>query len=161
MRIAGYLHDLGKLAIPAEILEKPDKLTYEEMCTMQSHTYHCFYLLNNISGFEQINQWASFHHEYLNGDGYPFGLTEDQIPFQSRIMTISDVFTALMEDRPYREGFSIEKALKIMKNMADDRIIDSSIFNCLNDNHVYINSLRQKAQEEAKKEYIYFISNQT
>jgi HD-GYP domain-containing protein (c-di-GMP phosphodiesterase class II) len=72
MSIAGYLHDLGKLAVPTEILEKPAKLTEDDFNIMRRHTYLTYRALEVIDGFDTINTWASFHHERINGSGYPF-----------------------------------------------------------------------------------------
>jgi putative nucleotidyltransferase with HDIG domain len=70
MRAAGYLHDLGKLTIPSRILDKPDRLTRDEMLCMKQHTYHTFRILDTIGGMPQIAEWAAFHHERLDGNGY-------------------------------------------------------------------------------------------
>ena len=104
MLAAGYLHDLGKLAIPGSVLEKPGKLDEREFNTIRSHTFFTYQLLDRIKGFETINRWASFHHERLDGRGYPFHLKDENIPVGSRIMAVADIFTAITEPRPYREG---------------------------------------------------------
>lgn len=104
MRLAGYLHDLGKLAVPAEILEKPAKLSPEEFAVIRSHTYHTFRVLQTISGLDTVNSWASFHHERLDGKGYPFHHGDDVLSLGARIMAMADVLTAVTEDRPYRAG---------------------------------------------------------
>jgi len=95
MEIAGYFHDLGKLRVPKEILEKPGKLSTEEFNIIKSHTYHTYRILSHIPNFETINWWASFHHERLNGSGYPFRINAFNFPLGSRIMAIADVFTLL------------------------------------------------------------------
>lgn len=106
--ITGFLHDLGKLSIPVEILEKPDKLTSKEFELMLSHPYYTFKILENIKDFSQINLWASQHHERLQGNGYPFNNSGDEIPLESRIIAVADIFTALSEGRPYRKGMSTD-----------------------------------------------------
>lgn len=95
MRIAGYLHDVGKLKIPDEILEKPGKLSDEEYNIMKEHAYYTWVLLKDITGFELIAEWAAHHHEKLNGRGYPFHLCHNELSFGARIMTIADIFSAL------------------------------------------------------------------
>ena len=134
MLIAGYLHDLGKLAIPEMVLEKPGKLDNLEISIVRSHTFHTFQLLSMIRGFEQINQWASFHHERLNGKGYPFHLKEEQIPLGSRIMAVADVFTAIAEDRPYRLGMSREEIIRVLRSMVDSRALCKSVVNIVVEN---------------------------
>ncbi|MCL6609983.1 MAG: HD domain-containing protein [Peptococcaceae bacterium] len=118
MVVAGLLHDLGKLSVPEEIIEKPGKLTPGEFRVMKRHTYFTHRILEGISGFSEINRWASFHHERLDGSGYPFRLAEDSIPTGSRIMAVSDVFSALAEDRPYRKGLPRESILEILETMS-------------------------------------------
>lgn len=157
MKIAGYLHDLGKLAVPAEILEKPGKLTQQEVNIIKTHTYFTYQVLDNIGGFEDINQWASFHHEFLNGGGYPFRLKSDEIPLGSRIMSIADVFTAITEDRPYRKGFEAEQAIAIMADMSKSEIVDREILSTLLSNYNQIDSIRKTAQAKAEKDYVKFL----
>ena len=110
MTIAGYLHDLGKLAVPAEILEKPAKLTEDDYNIMRRHTYLTYRALVAVDGFETINTWGSFHHERINGSGYPFHHKGADMSLGSRIMAVADVFTAVTEDRPYRKGMSEDNA---------------------------------------------------
>ena len=131
MRIAGLLHDLGKLAIPNEILEKPEKLTEEEYLLIKQHTYYTYRILQGIDNFEKIAQWAAYHHETLDGTGYPFRISEDSLSLGSKILAVADVFTALTEDRPYRESLSEEKVKDIMGKMAKYRRLDKQIIDLL------------------------------
>ncbi len=153
MRLAGYLHDLGKLAVPAEILEKPGKLTEEEFGIIRSHTYYTYITLEHISEFDIINNWASFHHERLDGRGYPFHLNKQDLSIGSRIMSVADVFTALTEDRPYRTGMDSEKTMRTIRTMAKNSALDKHIVEVLEDNFDEINNCRAEAQELARKEY--------
>ncbi len=133
--IAADLHDLGKLAVPNHILDKPGKLTEDEFSIIQKHTYYTRRALESIEGFEDITEWASNHHEKLNGRGYPFGKTD--ICFKSRVMCVLDIYQALTEDRPYREGLSHEQSMSIIFNMANDGQIDSNIVNDVNSVFMY------------------------
>lgn len=153
MAIAGDLHDLGKLAVPKEILEKPDKLSMEELNIVRSHTYHTHRILSHMQGFNTISQWASFHHERLDGSGYPFHISEFDLPLGSRIMAVSDVFTAVSEDRPYREGMGIEKALSTIASMANNRSLDPYVVSLLEKNVQFVDDARKSAQIDALKEY--------
>ncbi|MGC8574942.1 MAG: HD-GYP domain-containing protein [Caldisericum sp.] len=153
MEIAGYLHDLGKLAVPKEILEKPDKLSTEEFNVVKSHTYYTYRILSCIPNFETINRWASFHHERLDGSGYPFRLSAFDLPLGSRIMAVADVFTALTEDRPYRAGMDVDKALKIIENMSQNNILDVYTVQLLKKNIAKVNEARIYSQTEALREY--------
>jgi HD-GYP domain-containing protein (c-di-GMP phosphodiesterase class II) len=153
MKTAGYLHDLGKLAVPTEILEKPAKLTENEFNVIKSHTFHTYRILETISALDVINAWASFHHERLDGKGYPFHHKGEDLSLGSRIMAVADVFTAITEDRPYRKGMSKEKALQVLQQMAQDSALDSNVVSALRIHYDEVNSIRIIAQAEASKEY--------
>jgi len=158
MLVAGYLHDLGKLAMRSEVLEKPSKLSAEEFNEIRSHTFYTYRLLQTIKGFETINIWASLHHEKLNGKGYPFNLTAKSIPLGSRIMAVADIFTAITEDRPYRKGMTKEQVITVLNSMVNNQSISSYVVSILIDNFDLINDVRKEAQCKAKIEYNYFIN---
>jgi len=125
--IAADLHDLGKLAVPNSILDVPRALTPEEFETVKKHVYYTRVALEKIRGFEDITEWAANHHEKLNGKGYPFGKTGDQLDFNSRMMGCLDVYQALTEDRPYRTGMPHSQAVKVLSDMANSGFVDSGI----------------------------------
>ncbi len=153
MRIAGNLHDLGKLRISREILEKPGKLTAEEFNIMKEHTYFTYSILSGIRGFEQIAEWAAYHHEKLDGSGYPFGKQGREIPLGSRIMTVADIFSAITEDRPYRKGMEPEKVRSILRREAEEGKISSTIVDLLINNYDEINAKREKESRAASATY--------
>ena len=153
MEIAGYLHDLGKLAVPAEILEKPGKLTEEEFNIVRKHTYHTYNILKQIDNLDVIAEWASFHHESLNGGGYPFKIKGQNLMLGSRIMAVADVFTAITEDRPYRSGMTREKVFNTLQGMIDNGKLDAYIVSLLKDHFEEVNSLRMAAQKVSTDEY--------
>ena len=127
--LAAALHDLGKLETPTAILEKPGKLTDEEYLIIKEHVYKTWELLENIEGFEDICKWASYHHEKLNGKGYPFGKNADELDFNSRLMACIDIYQAVSEKRPYHPLRDLNATLEIMYKMADDGSIDINIVN--------------------------------
>jgi len=127
--LAAALHDLGKLETPTAILEKPGKLTDEEYLIIKEHVYKTWELLENIEGFEDICKWASYHHEKLNGKGYPFGKNADKLDFNSRLMACIDIYQAVSEKRPYHPMRDLNATLEIMYKMADDDSIDTNIVN--------------------------------
>lgn len=127
MYLAGALHDIGKVAIGNEILEKPGRLTDEEFAAMKHHAAYTYYILSDIDDFDEIRDWASFHHERLDGSGYPFGKSASDLNTQERIMACVDVYQALIENRPYKQGISHEKACEILRDMAEKGWIDSDI----------------------------------
>jgi len=151
MRLAGYLHDLGKLAVPAEILEKPARLTKSEFNTIKSHTFYTFRILENIGSLDVVNTWASFHHERLDGKGYPFHRKE--LSLGSMIMAVADVFTAITEDRPYRKGMPYNEALQVLKGMASSSQLNEDLVLILSRHYDEMNSIRSSAQKEASEEY--------
>jgi len=153
MRLAGYLHDLGKLAVPAEILEKPDKLSGAEFAVIRGHTYHTYRVLQGIRGLETVNEWASFHHERLNGQGYPFHRSADNLSLGSRIMAVADVLTAITEDRPYRAGMQPEKAIGVLNDMASNGVLDQSVVALLRERFHSVNQTRAAAQSAALQEF--------
>ena len=104
IRVAANLHDLGKLAIPSEILEKPGRLDGGERDVMRTHVYYTHQILDPIEALQVIKSWASLHQERLNGTGYPFGYKREDLPLVSRMIAVADVFTAITENRPYRVG---------------------------------------------------------
>ncbi|MCK8824925.1 HD-GYP domain-containing protein [Fuchsiella alkaliacetigena] len=153
VKVAGYLHDLGKLSVPTEILEKPDKLTDNEYSLIQEHAYYTYHSLASIEGLDEISKWASFHHERLDGKGYPFQYSAEKLPLESRIIAVADVFTAITEDRPYREGMDSQQALNILEDMARDEALDEEIVLVLKNNYQEIDCLRKWAQEHEAQEY--------
>lgn len=126
-KIAALLHDLGKLAVPNEILDKPGKLSIEEYTIIKSHTYYTKLILSKIDGMKEIAEWAANHHETLRGTGYPEGLNDGKLTLESRIMAVCDIYQALTENRPYRNGLSRESALQIIDSIRDRGDIDTNI----------------------------------
>ncbi|MFL0253214.1 HD-GYP domain-containing protein [Clostridium neuense] len=130
--IAANLHDLGKLAIPNTILDSPRKLTEDEFYMIKSHTYYTRAALSQIDGFEDITEWASNHHEKLNGAGYPYGKKGDELDFNSRLMGCIDIYQALTEERPYRKPLKHTTVMNIMNDMVQGGYIDGSIVSDIN-----------------------------
>lgn len=127
LTLAAALHDVGKLTVPTRLLEKPGKLMPEEYWEVQQHVVYTHKILGGISGFETINRWASSHHEKLDGSGYPFAKTEEQLDFNCRLLACIDIYQALTEDRPYRAGMSHADAMNILRDMALRRQLDGGI----------------------------------
>lgn len=127
IQIAGLLHDLGKLSIPNEILEKPGALNAEEVAVIRQHTYYTYRILELIDNFDTIKVWAAYHHESLDGSGYPFKLGEDSIPLGSRIVAVADVFVALTENRPYRASLPEARVKLIMRSMVKNHKLDAVV----------------------------------
>ncbi len=120
------LHDIGKIGIPDHILLKPGPLTVEERQLMQSHVEKGVLIVNKVLGdfglenlpdSQLMQQIVACHHEFLDGSGYPQGLTGDAVPVAARIVTVADIFDALSSQRPYKPTWSVEQALAELQQM--------------------------------------------
>jgi len=116
VRIAGLLHDLGKIFIPTEILSKPGQLTEVEFAIIKSHPQAGYEILKNIEFPFPIADVVIQHHERMDGSGYPAGLKDDQIVMEARILAVADVAEAMSSHRPYRPALGLDKALKEIVN---------------------------------------------
>lgn len=144
MRIAGLFHDVGKLAIPNEILEKPGPLTDHEFSIIRQHPYYTYRILEQIDGFQRIAEWSAFHHESVDGTGYPFRVKEDSLPLGARIIAAADIFTALTENRPYRGPLELPEVEVIMRKMAQERKLDGEVVSDLFTNGTQVYNLMRK-----------------
>ncbi|MCX8127630.1 MAG: HD-GYP domain-containing protein [Synergistetes bacterium] len=134
---ASLLHDIGKIGISDEILNKRGKLSPEEFEVVKKHPEIAFSILSDIKGAEVIAKVVRHHHERVDGNGYPDGLKGEEIPLLSRIIAVADIFDALISERPYRSALSPEEAIKIMGEMP----IDKSVFKVLKENYKEMLSL--------------------
>ena len=116
LRRAALLHDVGKLGVSNIVLEKPGKLDEAEWQAMRSHPVKSEAILSRIAVFADAARIGGAHHEKLDGSGYPRGLRDGEIDFETRIVTVADVFDALTAARPYRAAMSIEHALEIISD---------------------------------------------
>jgi HD-GYP domain-containing protein (c-di-GMP phosphodiesterase class II) len=115
LRRAALLHDIGKLAVSNQILDKPGKLDDQEWQSVRSHPWHSERILERVSAFADIAPIAGAHHERLDGEGYPYRLRGDEIVLEVRILTVADVFDALAAERPYRAAMPVARALAILR----------------------------------------------
>lgn len=114
LKRGALLHDVGKLGVSNAILDKPDKLNAQEWAAVQMHAAYTEEILSRISAFKELAQVAGAHHERLDGQGYPKGLTADQIALETRIITTADIFDAITAKRPYRGAIPVPQALEMM-----------------------------------------------
>ena len=126
---AGAFHDVGKLIINNDILEKPGKLTVDEYEHIKNHAKATEVILKGISGIDDITRWASRHHEKLDGSGYISNIKGDELSFEDRLLACIDIYQALSERRSYKDTFVHDESIRIMKEMADDNKIDGKIVN--------------------------------
>ena len=117
IRLAGSLHDLGKLAIPEEILRKPAPLTEAERLVLERHPQIGFRMLESL-GVDPVADWVLHHHERWDGGGYPDGLPAERIPLGARIIFVADAYDAMTSDRVYRRRLSSHDALAELQRCA-------------------------------------------
>ena len=132
LRFGGTLHDIGKIGVPHEVLNKPGPLDDDEWDVMKSHSdtgYRiCSPLKKSLGSALDI---IRHHHEKLDGTGYPDGLKGDEVSMVARVMAVADIYDALITDRPYRKGMPKEKAFGILGKEAEEGKLDSDVVNCL------------------------------
>ncbi|MBI5351043.1 MAG: HD domain-containing protein [Chloroflexi bacterium] len=126
--IAAYLHDMGKVGIPDDILRKAEALTDAEYAVVKTHPSIGGRLLGGHPLAEMVSSAANDHHERLDGKGYPNGLRDEQISLTARIVSITDAFDAMTSTRPYRKGMSVETALSILQKESGTQF-DSKLVN--------------------------------
>jgi HD-GYP domain-containing protein (c-di-GMP phosphodiesterase class II) len=131
IRMAGSIHDIGKLSIPAEILSKPTKLTNIEFSLIKEHSLSGYEMLKNVESPWPLAQIIYQHHERMDGSGYPRNLKGDEILMEARIMAVADVVESMASHRPYRSALGIGAALEeIEKNrgtLYDNAIADAGL----------------------------------
>lgn len=117
LEVAALLHDLGKLRIPDELLDKQGPLTADERRRMARHAFDTYDVLRRAFGDGPLAQWAAFHHEYVSGQGYPFHLEDGSLPLEARIIAVADVLQALAQRRPYRQPLRPAEIVVILDGM--------------------------------------------
>lgn len=120
---AGLLHDAGKIAVPKRILDKDGRLTPEERKIINTHTEAGDVLMSNLVRHNPLITDGTKHHEKWGGGGYSYGLKGSEIPFISQVLGPTDVFDALVSERPYKQGFTFERAMKIIREMSEPQEI--------------------------------------
>ncbi len=127
LRIAGLLHDLGKIGIPDHILRKPGSLTDEEYDVVKQHVNLGELIIKEVPNLVDVMSGVSSHHERYDGQGYPHGLKGDDIPLLGRILAVVDAYSAMTTDRPYRKALTSEEAHKELRRVSgtqlDPRIV--------------------------------------
>lgn len=148
LKVAGYLHDIGKLGIDPSIIEKDGPLTDEEYNQIKLHPYYTEQILNDLhenDWFKDIVDWSKNHHENALGTGYPYGLKLDAKCDQSLIIAYADVLSALMENRPYRDSLDLEEALNIIHSQCVHKLC-KKVFELIVENKEEIHDIIGKCQ---------------
>jgi putative nucleotidyltransferase with HDIG domain len=131
IRIGGLMHDIGKLAIEDKILRKPAPLTDAEFDIMREHPERGTKIMAEIPQMREFISGMRFHHEMVNGKGYPLGLSGDQIPMMARIVSVADTFDAMTTNRPYQKQMPIDVVFDKIRSMAgvryDPKVVEALI----------------------------------
>ena len=127
VEIAGLLHDLGKLRVPEEIIDKPGPLSREERAFVMRHSYDTGHLLKKVFPKLPIADWAAMHHENLLGTGYPFHRQAKVIPREARLISVADIFQALSQERPYRGHIGKAEVMARIENLCEQGRIDGEL----------------------------------
>lgn len=134
LRISALLHDVGKIAIDDNILKKPAALTEEEFAIMKTHPQKGYKIMSQIPAMKEFLPGMYMHHEMVNGEGYPQGLTGDQIPLQAKIVSVADTFDAMTIDRPYSKGMLLNDALERIRSFVgtryDSEVVEALVRGC-------------------------------
>ena len=136
------------------ILEKPGRLTEREFAVMRQHTYHTYSFMQRCGLPLYLAEWSSFHHEKINGEGYPFRKKGDEISEGARILAVADVLTALAEDRPYRMGMQRDETLAVLRDMVKQEHLDRSLVDLVETNYTEVVDSAMIKQEMARQEFI-------
>ncbi|MBE4100330.1 HD domain-containing protein [Vibrio parahaemolyticus] len=132
--IAGLVHDIGKLKTPDEILHKEGALNKQEYTRIKRHTIDTQLALHKVFPNAKIAEWASNHHERLDGSGYPYHKTAEELDIPSRIIAVADVFQALSQDRPYRGRMSQTQIAEIMDDLIEQNKLCAHVYEVLEKN---------------------------
>lgn len=131
IRLAGLLHDIGKIYVPSEFLTKPGILPEEELNVIKTHPLRGFEILKDIEFPWPIAAYVIQHHEKIDGSGYPFGLEKDEILFESKILCVADVFDAMTTNRPYRISPGIQQAFEELREFKGIRYEPAIVDVCI------------------------------
>ena len=128
LSIGAFLHDVGKIMIPSSVLNKPSRLTENEFDVMKTHANHTIDILNKTPNISDLSlEVVALHHEKINGSGYPYNLSNDEISSYGRMISICDIFDALTADRCYKSGYSHIKAFSILRKLGEHGELDISL----------------------------------
>ncbi len=156
-RIAGYLHDIGKVVIPIEILEKAGRLTSEEYSIIQSHICYTYLFFSKANIEPKVVNLASFHHERLDGSGYPFGLRDEHMSIPEKILQVADVAAALSEKRSYKSIMPKDSIISILKDQANSGKLCKRVVEVVEKNFDDMYDLIKAEVDRKSYEFISFV----
>lgn len=141
-----YLHDIGKIFIPSQILQKPEKLTNEEFEIMKTHTIKGYELCMAHEDLKRYAKAAKYHHENEDGTGYPDKLKESEIPIEAKVVKVADIYDAIMSKRQYKPAIKRMDAMNIILEKVKEGKVNRKIFNALID--VAIDEIKDESNDE-------------
>jgi HD-GYP domain-containing protein (c-di-GMP phosphodiesterase class II) len=145
--MAWLLHDVGMLGVPLEPLEKQGSLNHEEFVRVSEHAALTYQALSSLPGFYRVAVWAAYHHERIDGGGYPLGLTGRGLPLESKIIAVADVLAALTQPRPHRRALPAREALTVLKSLAKSRALDPDLVKLVQNNLSYFSVLQRNTHK--------------
>lgn len=131
LHMASQVHDIGKARIPLALLTKPGRISVEEYDVLKTHVQFGYEILNKISFPFNLAEIVHCHHEYLDGSGYPRGISGDEIPLEARILTVADIVESMSADRPYRKSLGMSAALDEIQRQSGVRLDAVVVDACL------------------------------
>ena len=152
LHLGAFLHDIGKIAIPHTILDKPGRLTEEEFEVVKRHIPEGYAILRGVVS-DEICDIALRHHEKLNGSGYSLGLTGDVLSLPQRIVAVADIFSALSQRRPYKEPFPKEKVIRILREMRDESLLCPRVVDTVCDHYDWLFERMQESNDPVRALY--------
>jgi HD-GYP domain-containing protein (c-di-GMP phosphodiesterase class II) len=121
LRISALLHDVGKIGVDDQVLKKPGKLTEEEFALMKQHPAKGANIMRPVAQLKDMLPGIELHHERMDGKGYPYGLTGEQIPMMARIIAVADTFDAITTNRPYQSAMDLEYAVNRINQLGGEK----------------------------------------
>ena len=154
------IHDIGKLIVPSEVIDKEGPLTKEEYELVKKHSLYSEEVLKDVDGFEEVASWLGQHHERLDGKGYPYQLKGDEITKQARIVQMADVFSAISEHRPYRASMDNDEVLRKLNDMCQLNQLDHSLYLLLEKNVEQLRPLIDvRLKQDIEKKNTFYLDN--
>ncbi len=154
IKIAGLLHDVGKLVLPREIIEKNGPLNARELSLVQTHPFYTGVLVKQMGDMEEVHEYASYHHERSDGSGYPFHLEGEKFPIEAQLVALADVVCALLEDRAYRPRKGRNYVAGILEEYRRNRIFSADLADYTLNSLDALMEIHQQVEQDALKDYL-------
>lgn len=154
IKIAGLLHDVGKLILPKEIIEKNGPLNARELSLVQAHPFYTGILVKQMGDMEEVHEYASYHHERLDGSGYPFHIEGDKFTKEAQVVALADIICALLEDRAYRPRKGHNYVVGILEEYGENRVFSEELTDYILKSLDALIEIHQQVEQDAMKDYM-------